>query len=107
MQVQTKEMHAEELENIMLCARWLVHQFENINCHSLAVIFQKAINDAEAWIQTMVRHGTIPPEFSEPIKAREAELIHGILVKYASIDDPEMRREALDKMLEATRRKIN
>lgn len=98
------EQDAAQIENVMLCARWLVHQFENINCGSVARLFQKAIDDAEAWVQTKILNGEISEQYGEPIKSREAKIIHNILIKYASIEDPEMRDAILGEMIGATKR---
>ena len=102
MLTKLKDNQAEELENTMLCARWLVLQFEDLHCGSIAKIFQRAVNDADAWIQTMVIQGKLPEEYAEPIKAKEAALIHNLLIKYASIDDPDLRKSVLDKMMSST-----
>ena len=98
---------SEELENTMLCARWLVHQFENLQFESIARLFQRAIDDAEAWIETMVQSGALPVDCLEPIKAEEAKAIHNILVKYASIDDAQMRQDILNEMLRITKQSHN
>lgn len=107
MLTKLKDNQAEELENTMLCARWLVHQFEELHCESIAKIFQKAVNDADSWIQTMVVQGNLPEEYAEPIKAKEAALIHNLLIKYASIDDPDLRKNVLDKMITFTNKNYN
>jgi len=99
---QVDHSQAEELENTMLCARWLVGQFESLDQESIARIFQKAVEDAEAWIHTMVARGQLPREYGEPIKAREAAAIHNILIRYASIDDPDVRKNILAKMIAST-----
>jgi hypothetical protein len=83
----------------MNCARWLVREFETLDCASIARIFQRAVDDADSWIQTMALRGKLPSESEAPIRAKEAEVIHNILIKYASIDDPGMRRDILGKMM--------
>jgi|GEM_PF-5752637 len=99
---KTRITQTDELDKTMLCARWLVHQFEAIECESIAKIFQKAVNDADAWIHNMVIKGDLPKECFEPIKAEEISLLHNILVRYASINNPDLRREILDQMMENT-----
>lgn len=89
----------QELDNLILCAKWLVVQFENINCKSLAAIFQKSINDSEAWIENMVEQSLLPQKNLELIKLGEAESIRKILIKYASINDPDIRKDILDRMV--------
>lgn len=97
----------EELENTLLCARWIVHQFENLKFESIARLFQRAIDDAEAWIGTMVQNGELPENCIESIKAEEAKIIHNILIKYASIDNSQLRKEILDEMLRITKHSHN
>lgn len=91
---------AESLINTMSCARWLVGQFEELGCDSIARVFQKAVDDADAWIQTKAVNGQLPKEAAEPIKSKEVLLIHNMLVKYASIPDPKQREQILDDMLQ-------
>lgn len=92
---------AEGLINTMNCARWLVQQFEELDCASIARIFQKAVDDADSWIQTTAVGGRLPKECIDPIRAREASQIHHMLVKYASIDSPQTRQLILQSMLDA------
>ncbi len=107
--IQKKSFNSdiEELENTMLCARWLVHQFEDLHFESIARLFQRAIDDAEAWIETMVRNGEMPEKATEPIKAEEAKAIHNILIKYASIDDAGIRQDILREMQRMTKKSYN
>lgn len=99
MSKKAKDQRAEGLVNTMSCARWLVQQFEVLDCASIARIFQKAVDDADSWIQTMAMGGALPKESADPIRAREAELIHNMLVKYASINDPSTRNALLSNMI--------
>ena len=92
----------EALENTMNCARWLVHEFENINCDGIAIIFDRAVSDAETWVQTMVENGALPEGCSNSIQAHEVAEIHSILVRYASIDDPNVRKKILERMSSST-----
>lgn len=103
---KTKNHRAEELSQTINCARWLVKQFEELDCTSIAKIFQRAVDDADAWIQTMAVGGRLPKEIAEPIRAREASLIHNMLVKYASIDDPLARKDILNEMLSSVEKDI-
>ncbi len=96
----TKEW-AESIENTMCCARWLVREFENISCDGIASIFDRALKDAEILIQKMSVSEDLPRSCSESIRQREANLIHGILVRYASIDDEILRKKILDGMMAA------
>lgn len=96
---KSRNQRAEELANTINCARWLVKQFEDLDCPSIAKIFQRAVDDADTWIQTKALGGQLPKETATPIRAREANLIHSMLVKYASIDDPIARRDILQDML--------
>lgn len=93
---------AEALENTMNCARWLVREFENINCDGIAVIFDRAISDAETWVQTMVEKRALPEGCSDSIRAHEAAEIHNILIRYASIDNPDIRKKVLERMSSST-----
>lgn len=95
---------AEALINTMSCARWLVGQFEQIGCGTLAGFFQHAVDDADAWIQTKAVDGELPREAASPIKAREAMMLHNLLVKYSSFD-PEVRERFLAEMNEGLDRK--
>jgi hypothetical protein len=90
---------ADGLQKTMNCARWIVQEFQSLHCAGIARIFQRAVDDADSWIQTMAVRGQLPSESSEPIKAKEAAVIHNILIKYASIDDPAMRKIILGKMM--------
>lgn len=98
---------AESLINTMSCARWLVGQFEELGCGSIARVFQRAVDDADAWIQTKALNGQLPKEVAEPIKSKEAVMIHNLLIKYASISDPEKREQILDDMLESIKDEAN
>ncbi|MCB9990721.1 MAG: hypothetical protein H6867_05005 [Rhodospirillales bacterium] len=88
----------ESLDHILLCAKWIVGQFESIHCQSIANIFQKAIDDANAWIHNMVANENLPDQCEKSIHQREAEMIHSILVRYASIGNPEIKQNFLKKM---------
>lgn len=97
--LKAKEQRADGLNKAMNCARWLVREFESLQCDSIARIFQRAVDDADSWIQTMALRGKLPNECEEPIRAKEAAVIHNILVKYASIGDPTMRQDILGRMM--------
>ena len=88
---------AEALINTMGCARWLVGQFEEIDCGTLAKFFQRAVDDADAWIQTKAVDGQLPKETAAPIKAREVLMLHNLLVKYSSFS-PDIRERFLSEM---------
>ena len=92
---------AENIENTMCCARWLVREFENISCNGVASIFDRAVKDAEVLIQKMSVSEDLPRACLESIRQKEANLIHGILVRYASIDDEIVRKKILDGMMAA------
>ncbi len=92
----------QDLENAMNCARWLVREFENINFSCIAMLFDRAVSDAETWIQTMVEDGALPEGCAQSIQAQEAAKIHTILVRYASIDNPVIREKILERMSEST-----
>src|SRR5688572_26978636 len=98
---------AKSLINTMGCARWIVGQFEELGCDSIARVFQRAVDDADAWIQTKALNGHLPKEAAEPIKSKEAIMIHNLLIKYASISDPERRKQILDDMLESVHEEAN
>ncbi|AEP10306.1 hypothetical protein [Micavibrio aeruginosavorus] len=92
---------AENIENAMCCARWLVREFENISCDGIASIFERAVKDAEFLIQKMSISDDLPRSCFESIRQKEANMIHGILVRYASIDDEVLRKKILDSMMAA------
>lgn len=98
---------ADGLNKTMSCARWIVREFEELQCDSIARIFQRAVDDADSWIQTMALRGRLPDACEEPIRAKEAAVIHNILIKYASIDDPIMRQDILGKMMASIEEKSN
>jgi uncharacterized protein YutE (UPF0331/DUF86 family) len=104
-----KSVHSnfEEIQNILMCAKWLVHQFENMNMQSVANIFQQALNEAEIWVETMAQNGRIEYEHIEQVKEQEAKAIHNILVKYASIEDKDIRDGILNEMLRMTKESYN
>lgn len=97
--LKVKNDRADGLNKTMNCARWIVREFEALQCSSIARIFQRAVDDADSWIQTMAMRGRLPKEADEPIRAKEAAVIHNLLIKYASIDDPAMRKDVLSKMM--------
>lgn len=92
----------QDLENAMNCARWIVREFENINFPCIAMLFDRAVSDAETWIQTKVEDGALPEICAQSIQAQEAAKIHTILVRYASIDNPAIREKILERMSEST-----
>lgn len=87
-----------ELENLMLCARWLVLQMEELSCFSLANIFQKALDDSEAWIKNMICDDSLVAEANIRPFSTEAEIIRKLLVKYAGIKDQNTRDSILRRM---------
>lgn len=95
-----EENKLDELDKTMLCAKWIVTQFEKNGYSSISRIFQIAVNDAEAWIHAMVTEGKISKDSFEPIKAEEVKLLHNILVRYASISNPDHRNKVLESMKE-------
>jgi hypothetical protein len=97
--LNAKDQRADALAKTMDCARWIVQEFETLQCASIARIFQRAVDDADSWIQTMALRGKLPRESEEPIRAKEAAVIHNILIRYASIEDPVIRRDVLGKMM--------
>ncbi len=97
--LNAKEQRADALTKTMNCARWIVQEFEALQCASIARIFQRAVDDADSWIQTMALRGRLPRESEEPIRAKEAAVIHNILIRYASIEDPVVRKDILGKMM--------
>lgn len=97
----------KELENIMLCAKWLIVQFENLDLLGLARLFQNAVSDAEAWIENMIYKEEFSSDFLDPVKDQESKAIYNILVKYASIGDPEIRKRILSEMSNATEKKYH
>ncbi len=97
----------EEVRNTLVCAKWLVHQFENMNMHSVASLFQQALSDAEIWIENMTDQDGLEHKFVEEVKEQEAKAIHNILVKYASIDDKDIREGILSEMLRITKQSYN
>lgn len=93
---------SQEIENVLLCAHWLVRQFEEIRCQELAALFSRAVEDAEAWVHSMVITGRLADDAEAPIEEREAKSIHRILVKYASISDEGARENILQEMIRLT-----
>lgn len=53
----------------------------------------------------MALGGSLPEEMAQPIKVREATIIHNLLVKYASIEDPDLRSRVLSDMMGSLDRK--
>lgn len=91
----------ENLGRIVLCAEWVVGQFEAANCQSIANIFREAIDDANAWIHNMVSHEDLSESYSKTMRQREVEILHSILVRYASINNSEVKEKALERMISA------
>ncbi len=104
---KTQQLDYEELQNTLLCAHWLVHQFENLELQSIANLFQQALNDTESWLETMSNTGIIDYQCLETVKEREAKAIHNILIKYASIENKEIREGILGEMLRITKQSYN
>jgi len=94
----SKKIKADDLENTIICAHWLIEEFEKINLHSVAQIFQRALDDTLSWLNTMSPQDGYFQKYSEDVKTREAQLIRDILIKYASIQNPHKRKKALQKM---------
>lgn len=102
MPTELSKAELESLDNTMLCAKWIISQFQAIHCDSIARIFQKALDDAYSWIQTMAANDDLPHKCADPIHLNEAQIIHNILVRYASINNPEVRKTILSKMMSFT-----
>lgn len=83
------------LDGVIVCAKWLVSELERLGCQSLANIFDKAVEDAESWIENMGEQQDVS-DCKEAIEAREAYQILTLLKKYAAIQDPEKRQALLD-----------
>lgn len=97
----------EQIENTLLCAKWLVKQFEDLKLITVARLFQNAIDDSEAWIHTMISQEKWSKQHADKIREQEAKSIHNILIKYASINDVQIREELLNEMLRITNKKQN
>ena len=93
----------EELHNILTCIRWLIQQLEEMQYDSIAVVFQKAVDDAEGWIHTMSENGLSLTERNEKLFLSEALMIRKLLVRYSSIQDPETRKSILEDMAQLTK----
>ena len=99
---ETQNAPPKEFEQLLLCAHWIVGQFEDMHLYSIAKIFQLAVEDAESWVHTMAANDGLMQEYDDVIKLTEAQAIRGLLVKYANIQDPEKRKEVLEKMNSVT-----
>lgn len=88
---------SQDLNNIFLCAEWLVGQLRIIDQELVARIFQKAIDDAYSWIRSEgeVDLSILGRDF---IKEQEVEAIHRILRRYAAIDNSRIRGLMLGEM---------
>ena len=94
----------EELHNILTCIRWLIQQLEEMHYESIAVVFQKAVEDTESWIHTMLESGLTLTEKNEKLFLNEALIIRKLLVRYSSIQDPEIRKSILENMARLTQK---
>jgi len=97
---------SEELENTMACARWLVREFEQLNCQSLANLFQNSVEDAEVWISHMGNSDHVKYKYESKIKEKEAQAIHRMLIKYAGINDANIRKKIIKEMMNSVNLKL-
>ncbi len=103
MKIPMQKKQYSDLENTLVCASWLVEEFEKMGLHSIAKIFQGALDDSIAWLNTMPRQNSQAQKYRATAKIREAQVIRDILVKYATIQDPIKRKKVLEKMKLSTK----
>lgn len=101
------EIDFQEVEKVMVCAKWIIYQFEELSCLTLARVFQKAFDDAEAWIEN-IPQSKDHQGASEPRPfLLDAEVIRKLLIRYASIRDINTRHDILKGMEEITKKKAH
>ncbi len=103
MKISMQKKRNSDLENTLVCAHWLIEEFEKMGLLSIAKIFQGALDDSIAWLNTMPPQNNQAKKYRATAKIREAQVIRDILVKYATIQDPIKRKKVLDKMKLSTR----
>ena len=101
MRTSERNLKTEDLQNTLLCAHWLIGQFDTMGMKSVANIFQRALDDTMSWIGNMsTPSGSLAP-YQGDIEIREVKILRSFLIKYASIHNPEERKKALEKMRSA------